>query len=213
MKPCDKIASYNVEFQWYSSQLRWGDEAQLSTTTRAFPIILQDPISSREKGKPKRFQRLLEVATKYNARYWERDREKACVQAAEEEITNRKKKANTPSTQQSSSKPNTSANAAQAKGKHSGTLTNRILTPPTILNPLPAATPLPLTPLRRKPALKKVDLSDKLGKDGKLTPEERKHHLEGNLCLFLWQRRAQGQRVPQEASVAICSQGRRSIGL
>jgi hypothetical protein len=31
---------------------------------------------------------------------------------------------------------------------------------------------------------KKPDLMDKVGKDGKLTPEECKHHLDGNLCLF-----------------------------
>jgi hypothetical protein len=31
---------------------------------------------------------------------------------------------------------------------------------------------------------KKPDLMDKVGKDSKLTPEERKRHLDGNLCLF-----------------------------
>jgi hypothetical protein len=31
---------------------------------------------------------------------------------------------------------------------------------------------------------KKPNLTDKVGKDGKLTPEEHKCHLDGNLCLF-----------------------------
>jgi hypothetical protein len=31
---------------------------------------------------------------------------------------------------------------------------------------------------------KKPNLTDKVGKDGKLTPEEHKHCLDSNLCLF-----------------------------
>jgi len=173
MKPRDKIASYNVEFQRYSSQLRWGDEALAFHYYKGLPNRLQDPISSREKGKPKRFQRLLEVATKYDARYWERDREKARVQAAEEEITSRKKKANTPSTQQSSSKPNTSANAAQAKGNTPGTFNKSHLNPSNNPKSTSGGNAPSSNASSSKPAPKKVDLSDKLGKDGKLTPEER----------------------------------------
>jgi Zinc knuckle len=29
-----------------------------------------------------------------------------------------------------------------------------------------------------------LDLPEKLGKDGKLTPQERQRHMDGNLCLF-----------------------------
>jgi hypothetical protein len=43
----------------------------------------------------------------------------------------------------------------------------------------PSETPKPSTPASKRP-----DLTDKLGKDGKLTASERKRRLDNKLCLF-----------------------------
>ena len=47
------------------------------------------------------------------------------------------------------------------------------------------------------------DLSSKLGKDGKLTPQERQHHLDKNLCLFCGVSGHMAKDCPKSTSAAV----------
>ena len=81
MKYGNKILSYNVEFLCYSSLLNWGDSVLVHRYYKGLPNQLQDQISLRKAGKPGTFQEMMRVATTYDDRHWERERERARVRS------------------------------------------------------------------------------------------------------------------------------------
>ena len=100
-------------------------------------------------------------------RYWKRDRERHHARQAEKEAlkshSRKQGKASTSgSATASQSKANPSPAASSAKNTSS--------------KPSPSPAPKPNAP--------RVDLSSKLASNGKLTSDERKTHLENNLCLY-----------------------------
>ena len=101
--------------------------------------------------------------------YWERDREHHCARQAEKEAleshSQKQGKASTSSSVTASqSKANPSPAALSAKNPFSKLF--------------PSSTP------KKQPNTPQVDLSSKLASNGKLTSDERKKHLENNLCLY-----------------------------
>jgi len=168
----DKITTYNVEFLKYSSQLDWNDEVLRHRYYSGLPFRLQDLLSAREKGKPKTFQGMIDYASRYDGRYWEREREKSHLKS-----TDSGKKTAASST--ATSAPTTSTSSfAKAPSKTPAPYQNSAT--PALHQK--SSTPAPPSKAAFTPA--KPDLTDKLGKDGKLTAEERKRRVDGNLCLF-----------------------------
>jgi len=71
MKPGDKIATYNVEFMWYTAQLNWGDTVLYHCFYQRLPNHLQDLIANREQGKPTSFHVMYQLVITFDNRYWE----------------------------------------------------------------------------------------------------------------------------------------------
>jgi len=169
MKPSDKIFTYNMDFMCYASQLGWGNSVLCHCYYQGLPNRIQDPISTREQGKPTLFQDMYALAMTINHRYWERDHERHRARQAEKEAleshSRKQGKASTSgSGTASQSKANPSLAALSAKN------------PSSKLSPSPAPKKQSNTPW--------VDLSSKLASNGKLTSDEHKKHLENNLCLY-----------------------------
>ena len=75
MKPSDKISTYNVDFMHYVFQLGWGNSVLCHRYYQGLPNWIQDPISTREQGKPISFQDMYVLVITINHCYWERERE------------------------------------------------------------------------------------------------------------------------------------------
>jgi len=73
IKPGDKIATYNVEFMWYTAQLNWGDTVLCHQFYQGLPNHLQDLIANQEQGKPTSFHAIYQLAITFDNRYWEQN--------------------------------------------------------------------------------------------------------------------------------------------
>jgi hypothetical protein len=131
------------------------------------------------------------VASQYDQQYWEHAHEKSHQMELCEALTANAKK---------SDKSTNSGNPHNNPAKSSSSNNNNQQSLRNPNNKPPANNPLSLsntsqtnksagssstsssTPTAKQ--YKKPNLMDKVGKDGKLTPEECKHHLNSNLCLF-----------------------------
>jgi len=85
MKPSDKISTYNVDFMCYASQLGWRNSVLCHHYYQGLPNRIQDPISTREQGKPTLFQDMYALAITIDHCYWERDHERHRVRQVEKE--------------------------------------------------------------------------------------------------------------------------------
>ncbi|KIM57582.1 hypothetical protein SCLCIDRAFT_28685 [Scleroderma citrinum Foug A] len=125
-------------------------------------------------GKPCTLDSLRAIAQEIDARYWECKEEVAC-----QNKTSTSTSTNTNTTSKSSGKSekskSSSGNSAQ---------------PSSSSNPAP-----------KKPG-KTPELLDKLGKDGKLTSEERKCRFEQNLCMFCGGSGHKAKECPKSGSRA-----------
>ena len=102
-------------------------------------------------------------------RYWERDRERHRARQVEKEALK------SHSRKQGKASTSSSVTASQSKANPS---------PADEATKNPSSKP-PLSPAPKKqPNNPWVDLSSKLASNGKLTSDERKKHLENNLCLY-----------------------------
>jgi len=88
MKPGDKISTYNVDFMRYASQLGWGNSVLCHRYYQRLPNQIQDPISTREQGKPTSFQNMYTLVITINYRYWEHDCGSHCTRQAVKNIDN-----------------------------------------------------------------------------------------------------------------------------
>jgi len=85
MKPGDKIATYNVEFMQYATQLNWGDTVLCHHFHQGLPNCLQDLIANREQGKHTSFHAMYQLAITFDNRYWERNCKRDCFHNTEKE--------------------------------------------------------------------------------------------------------------------------------
>ena len=163
IKPSDKISTYNVDFMCYASQLGWRNSVLCHRYYQGLPNRIQDPISTREQGKPTSFQDMYALAMTIDHRYWERDRKRHCVRQAEKEALEshswKQGKASTSSSVTTSqSKANPSPVASSAKN--------------------PSSKPSLSPASKKQPNTPQVDFSSKL------TSNECKKWLKNNLCLY-----------------------------
>ena len=71
MNPDNRIATYNVAFLWYSTELQWTENALCHRYYSGLPDRIQDIISTREGGKPSTFQTLYSTAVSIENHFWE----------------------------------------------------------------------------------------------------------------------------------------------
>jgi len=169
MKPGDKISTYNVDFMRYASQLGWGNSVLCHRYYQELPNWIQDPISTREQGKLTSFQDMYTLAMTIDHRYWERDRERHRARQVEKEALE--------SHSQKQGKASTSGSVMTSQSK-----ANQSPVALSVKNP--SSKPPPSPAPKKQPNTLWVDLSSKLASNGKLTSDERKKHLENNLCLY-----------------------------
>jgi hypothetical protein len=159
MRDNQRITKYNVEFNHLSSLAGWDGAALCHKFYQGLPTRIKDEMS--RVGKPKSLKDMRRLAHDIDARYWKRKEE---ISRENPGSSNRSSNlSGNPSKSSSSSKPSNSSNSKSSQPNKPSTST------PSSSTSNPKKGP---------------DLSNKLGKDGKLLPEERKRRLDNSLCLF-----------------------------
>jgi len=176
MKPGDKIATYNVEFMWYAAQLNWGDSVLCHRFYQGLPNRLQDPIANWEQGKPNSFQAMYQLAITFDNCYWERNCERDRLQNTEKDAADSHNWKQGRMAQFSASSQNSIPPRPQSSTTPPQTAPSQnSLKPPRASSPITKSL---------SPSTPHVDLSDKLGRDGKLNGNECKRRIDNNLCLY-----------------------------
>jgi hypothetical protein len=164
MKETHHIMKYNVDFTRISSQLYWGEPALRHRYYRGLPARIKDEIS--RIGKPVRLAELRTLAQNIDARYWERRAE------ISREAPPTKNPGSTKPTSDAQDKPSSSSSSHKSQGKkpeNSDRSSQRSA---------------PNRSSQALPATRNPELQGKLGKDGKLTAEERQRRFDNKLCMF-----------------------------
>ena len=154
MKDTQRIVRYIVEFNHLASQLKGYGDTALH---HKFYTGLPDHVKDEicRVGKPRQLEDLHSLAQSIDARYWERKEEVACQ--TKTSLGNSSNNGN-----------NNTSNKSDKKTLSSGN------------SPQPANSP----PSSKGKNASKPDIAEKLGKDGKLTPDERKRRFDNGLCMF-----------------------------
>jgi len=160
MKEGQKINKYMVEFNRLAGQVRgYGDGALCHIFYSGLPDRIKDEIS--HIGKPHTLDGYRTLAQTIDARYWERKSEVA-----------RQTKTSTSSSSNSASKGNSSASSdSKGKTKEKDNKNKSSDKSKSSSGAKPASSETPAH----------------LGKDGKLTKEERQRHIKDKLCMFCGQ--------------------------
>ena len=196
MKPGDKIATYNMEFIWYAAQLNWGDSVLCYCFYQGLPNRLQDPIANREQGKPNSFQAMYQLAITFDNHCWERNREQDCLQNTEKDAADSHNRKQGRMAQFSASSQNSAPSRSQSSTTPPQTAPSQSSLKPPRASSSIAKSPSPFTP--------HVDLSDKLGRDGKLNGNECKCCIDNNLCLYCRSKDHKVDRCPRKQLVKAC---------
>jgi len=161
MKDAHRVTRYIVDFNCLASQVQdYGDGALRRLFYSGLPDHLKDEIAP--VGKPLTLHGLRALCQEINARYWER----------KDEIARTTKSQSTPSPAKSSDSGGNSSKSGKEKSKAGNTASPAAVgSSKTTNNPTSSGSNRP-------------DLTNKLGKDGKLTADERKRCLDNNLCMF-----------------------------
>ena len=160
-----RIAKYVTQFNRLAMQVRWGQAALQYQFYKGLPSRLKDRIS--EVGKPSSLEELRNLAQALDHRYWERKAEQSRESSGSHKPLS-----------SSSTKPLQDFKPHVRTSGYSGNPTSSSQTP-TSPGTRNTSAP-PRTPAKQAPK----PYADKLGKDGKLTQEERQRRFANNLCLF-----------------------------
>jgi hypothetical protein len=168
MKENHKIAKYIVSFNQLALRVQWGKAALRCTFYMGLLSWIKDEIA--RIGKPDTLMALRNVSQSIDARYWEWHGEISWETAT----SSKPNKGSDKKSGKQSDKKSNSGNNNSASG--SG---NRNSTPAPRANTVASGSNSNSNNWKTTP-----DLSDKLGKDGKLTQTERQRRMDNNLCLF-----------------------------
>jgi hypothetical protein len=153
-----RYAKFALKFNRLASLVQWDEKALSFAFYRALPPRIKDEMS--RVGRPMTLRPLKELARSLDARYWRRQEEiKQENRAKSSSSRDNQSKSTKPAPTTSSSTSKSTSTSSRPSGSNTSTSTS--------------------TP--KKPA---EDLTGKLGKDGKLTKEERQRRFDNNLCLF-----------------------------
>jgi len=161
MKDAHHVTRYIVDFNRLTSQVQdYGDGALRRLFYSGLPDRLKDEIA--RVGKPLTLHGLRALCQEIDARYWER----------KDEIARTTKSQSTPSPAKSSDSGGNSSKSGKEKSKAGNTSSPAAAGSSKTTNNLSSS------------GSNRPDLTNKLGKDGKLTADERKRCLDNNLCMF-----------------------------
>jgi len=161
MKDTHHVTQYIMDFNRLTSQVQdYGDGALHCLFYSGLPDHLKDEIA--RVGKPLTLHGLRALCQEINARYWE----------CKDEIARTTKSQSTPSPVKSSDSGGNSSKSGKEKSKASNTSSPATTGSSKTTNNLSSS------------GSNRPDLTNKLGKDGKLTADEQKWRLDNNLCMF-----------------------------
>jgi hypothetical protein len=172
MKHDHRITKYAVQFNRHAAALDWGPSALRHQFYRGLPTRIKDEIA--RIGKPLTLPALRRLAQDIDSRYW----------ARQEEIS------------RDNRQPIPAKKDRPEKSSDKRTDNHHTPKPPTS-TPNHSGSSGNATASSKKP-----DLSSKLGKDGKLTPDERQRRFKLNLCLFCGGSGHTAKECPKSSSSA-----------
>lgn len=164
-KDSTKAARYTIDFNRHAYRTGWNNAALTRQYYKGLPDRLKDELS--RIGKPVRLQALQDLVATLDQRHWER----------QSEISRDKRSTNNQSTSQ------TKSTSSDSRHEHRSNNNSK---------PTPANNSQGINKDQKKqqpPANasnsgnKTNTISDVLGPDGKLKPEERQRRMDNNLCL------------------------------
>jgi hypothetical protein len=170
------IVKYDLEFMRLTAQLNWDDSVLCHRYYKGLPDRIQDAIAARPDGKPTSLTGMKNAANIADQRYWERQREKK-----RKEGPSHSHKSNDFSNKSNNDRGNKSTSSGSHPGKsHSSggkSTTNRFASSSSgNHSSKPSGS--------NSNSSNKSFLDGKLGKNGKLTSQERQRRVDNNLCLF-----------------------------
>jgi hypothetical protein len=201
MRDNHHVNKYIVEFYRLASEIHWDDKALCRRFYKNLPARLKNEIS--RVGKPRTLMGMRDLAQAIDHRYWEREDE-----IRQENSASRKTSSGNNSGTPNSSGNNSGNNNNSGKGKNKSS-NNGNHNKPSGSNSSHNSGPPPTSNNNsgnkfnnsgnQKPS---SDISSKLGKDGKLTSEERNRRIANKLCLFCGQSGHNAASCPKSTSNA-----------
>jgi len=195
MKEGQRILKYNIEFTRLATQTGWDDSVLRHRYYSGLAERIKDVMG--QQGKPSSLNDMKILAHSIDARHWERVREKS-RSGSDKTHSNNSGNNNKPDKKSSNSNNAGSSNTSnnnnknQSKGSNNGNNNNNNSN--NNKNDKSKSTPNPL--------------ADKLGKDGKLTPQERQRRFDNNLCMFCGSTGHTANACPKSSSSASKAKGR-----
>jgi hypothetical protein len=167
MQDNQHIVKYNVEFNRLAIRTGWDDSVLRHRYYSGLAERIKDAMGHH--GKPPTLDDMKVLAHSIDSRHWERVREKSRSgrnkSDSHDKSDNKHDKSADKGKQQSSSSNNNQSDNAKNKKKNDNNNSNK--------SAKAAST-----------SGHSHSIADKLGKDGKLTPQERQRRFDNNLCLF-----------------------------
>ena len=161
MQDNQHIVKYNVEFNRLAIRTSWDDSVLRHRYYSGLAERIKDVMG--QHGKPSTLEAMKVLAHSIDSRYWERNREKSHAGKNKSEGNDKSDGKN-----KSDDKSKTPASGSGNSNKNN--------------NNKPSGKNKPGKPTSTSGS--SASLSNKLGKDGKLTPQERQRHFDNNLCMF-----------------------------
>jgi hypothetical protein len=188
MQENQHIVKYNVEFNRLSVRTGWDESVLRYRYYSGLAERIKDIMG--QQGKPTTLAAMKASAHAIDSRHWERQREKSRSgkskpdSRSDDTPKSDKKNHNPPSTSNSNSN-NSNKNNKNNKGNQNN---NKSAKPSSSGN--------------------SASISDKLGKDGKLTQQERQRRFDNNLCMFCGGVGHVAKDCPKSSSSASKAKGR-----
>lgn len=157
MRENQRIVKYNVDFNRLAIQTGWDDSVLRHRYYSGLAERIKDIMG--QQGKPTTLDAMKTLAHHIDARHWERLREKSRTDKSRSDNKSDNKSDKKPNHQHTPNN-NNSHNHGKKNNNQSKDSTNKQSTSGSSVAP------------------------EKLGKDGKLTPQERQRRFDNNLCMF-----------------------------
>ena len=167
MQDNQRIIKYNVEFNRLAIRTGWDDSVLRHRYYSGLAERIKDIMG--QQGKPSTLEEMKHLAHSIDSRHWERLREKS--RAGKNKSDNQDKSDKHKTDDKSKNSPSTSGSGNTNSSKNNNSNNNNKSN-----NNKSGKAP--------STSGSSASFSDKLGKDGKLTQQERQRRYDNNLCLF-----------------------------
>jgi retrotransposon gag protein len=161
------ILKYNVDFNRLAIRTGWDDSVLRHRYYSGLAERIKDVMG--QQGKPPTLQKMKTLAHAIDSRYWERQREKSRSGKGKSDDGDKSDKKNKDKADDKKTPPSAGSSGNNNSNNNSGNKNkNKSGKPPSTSGASSSSNPL----------------ADKLGKDGKLTQQERQRRFDNHLCMF-----------------------------